>query len=93
MRLSGVLLTTAPPGLTRAGRLNQSDFGYEVSAQKTDNSNCFSKKDSRGVNKCLKMCLSKSWMVPWGTSINDVSRFLAISDLPTYLVLLYNVPF
>ena len=30
---------------------------------------------------------------PRGTSINDVSRFLAISDLPTYLVLLYNVPF
>ena len=28
-----------------------------------------------------------------GTSINDVPRFLAIFDLPTYLVLLYNVPF
>ena len=28
-----------------------------------------------------------------GTFINDVSRFLAIFDLPTYLVLLYNVPF
>ena len=28
-----------------------------------------------------------------GTFINDVSCFLAISDLPTYLVLLYNVPF
>ena len=28
-----------------------------------------------------------------GTFINDVPRFLAISDLPTYLVLLYNVPF
>ena len=26
-----------------------------------------------------------------GTSINDVPRFLAIFDLPTYLVLLYNV--
>ena len=25
--------------------------------------------------------------------INDVPRFLAIFDLPTYLVLLYNVPF
>ena len=29
----------------------------------------------------------------WGTFINDVPRFLAIFDLPTYLVLLYNVPF
>ena len=28
-----------------------------------------------------------------GTSINDVPRFLAIFDLPTYLVLLYNVRF
>ena len=28
-----------------------------------------------------------------GTSINDVLRFLAIFDLPTYLVLLYNVRF
>jgi hypothetical protein len=28
-----------------------------------------------------------------GTFINDVPRFLAIFDLPTYLVLLYNVPF
>ena len=28
-----------------------------------------------------------------GTSINDVTRFLAIFDLPTYLVLLYNVQF
>ena len=28
-----------------------------------------------------------------GTFINDVPRFLAISDLPTYLALLYNVPF
>ena len=28
-----------------------------------------------------------------GTFINDVPHFLAISDLPTYLVLLYNVPF
>ena len=28
-----------------------------------------------------------------GTSINDVPCFLAIFDLPTYLVLLYNVPF
>ena len=28
-----------------------------------------------------------------GTFINDVPRFSAISDLPTYLVLLYNVPF
>ena len=28
-----------------------------------------------------------------GTFINDVPRFFAISDLPTYLVLLYNVPF
>ena len=28
-----------------------------------------------------------------GTSINDVPHFLAIFDLPTYLVLLYNVPF
>ena len=27
-----------------------------------------------------------------GTFINDVPRFLAIFDLPTYLVLLYNVP-
>ena len=27
------------------------------------------------------------------TSINDVPRFLAIFDLPTYLVLLYNVRF
>ena len=34
MRLSGVLLTTAPPGLTRAGRLNQCDFGYEVFSTK-----------------------------------------------------------
>ena len=29
----------------------------------------------------------------WGTSINDVPRFLAIFKPPTYLVLLYNVPF
>ena len=29
----------------------------------------------------------------WGTFINDVPRFLAIFDLPTYLILLYNVPF
>ena len=29
----------------------------------------------------------------YGTFINDVPCFLAISDLPTYLVLLYNVPF
>ena len=29
----------------------------------------------------------------WGTFINDVPRFLAIFDLPTYLVLLCNVPF
>ena len=28
-----------------------------------------------------------------GTSINDVPRFLAIFDLPTYLVLLFNVRF
>ena len=28
-----------------------------------------------------------------GTFMNDVPRFLAIFDLPTYLVLLYNVPF
>ena len=28
-----------------------------------------------------------------GTSINDVPHFFAIFDLPTYLVLLYNVPF
>ena len=28
-----------------------------------------------------------------GTFINDVPRFFAIFDLPTYLVLLYNVPF
>jgi hypothetical protein len=28
-----------------------------------------------------------------GTFINDVPCFLAIFDLPTYLVLLYNVPF
>ena len=28
-----------------------------------------------------------------GTFINDVPRFLAIFDLPTYLVLVYNVPF
>ena len=28
-----------------------------------------------------------------GTSINDVPHFLVIFDLPTYLVLLYNVPF
>ena len=28
-----------------------------------------------------------------GTSINDVPPFLAIFDLPTYLVLLYYVPF
>jgi hypothetical protein len=28
-----------------------------------------------------------------GTFINDVPRFLAIFDLPTYLVLPYNVPF
>ena len=27
------------------------------------------------------------------TFINDVPRFLAIFDLPTFLVLLYNVPF
>ena len=47
MRLSGVLLTTAPPGLTRAGRLNHCDLGYEVSAQETDNSNSFSKKLKR----------------------------------------------
>ena len=31
--------------------------------------------------------------LPKGTSINDVLHFLAIFDLPTYLVLLYNVPF
>ena len=28
-----------------------------------------------------------------GTSINDVPRFLAIFELPTYLVLLYNIQF
>ena len=28
-----------------------------------------------------------------GTFNNEVPRFLAIFDLPTYLVLLYNVPF
>ena len=28
-----------------------------------------------------------------GTFVNDVPRFLTIFDLPTYLVLLYNVPF
>ena len=28
-----------------------------------------------------------------GMFINDVPHFLAIFDLPTYLVLLYNVPF
>ena len=28
-----------------------------------------------------------------GTFINDVPRFLAIYDLPTFLVLIYNVPF
>ena len=27
------------------------------------------------------------------TFINDVPRFLAIFDLPNYIVLLYNVPF
>ena len=32
-------------------------------------------------------------LLPLGTFINDVPRFLAIFDLPTYLVLLYNVPF
>ena len=30
---------------------------------------------------------------PSGTSINDVPHFLVIFDLPTYPVLLYNVPF
>ena len=30
---------------------------------------------------------------PMGTSINDVQRFLVIFDLPTYIVLLYNVQF
>ena len=28
-----------------------------------------------------------------GTSINEVPRFLAIFDIPSYLVLLYNVQF
>ena len=32
-------------------------------------------------------------IVTKGTSINDVPHFLVIFDLPTYLVLLYNVPF
>ena len=35
MRLSGVLLTTAPPGLTRAVHLDQCDFGYEVFSNST----------------------------------------------------------
>ena len=38
-----------------------------------------------------------SWIIlpilQMGTSINDVPHFLVIFDLPTYLVLLYNVPF
>ena len=49
MRLSGVLLTTAPPGLTRAGRLNQCDLVMKFSAQKTDNSNSLSKKAKKRV--------------------------------------------
>ena len=32
-------------------------------------------------------------MTPNGTSTNDVPRFLVIFDLPTYIVLLYNVRF
>ena len=39
----------------------------------------------------FKLKLKINWIR--GTSINDVPRFLAIFDLPTYLVLLYNVPF
>ena len=31
--------------------------------------------------------------LPKGTFINDVSCFGGIFDLPTYLVLLYNIPF
>jgi hypothetical protein len=31
--------------------------------------------------------------MPKGSSINDVQRFYAIFDLPTYLVLPYNVRF
>ena len=33
------------------------------------------------------------WLFSLGTSINDVPHFLAIFDLPTYLVLLYNIGF
>ena len=33
------------------------------------------------------------WCFSLGTSINDVPHFLAIFDLPTYLVLLYNIGF
>ena len=65
MRLSGVLLTTAPPGLTRAGRLNQCNFGYEVFSTENRqllklfelNSNSFSKKTKKcwkGLKKTLK---------------------------------------
>ena len=42
----------------------------------------------------LKKCRRTSWMSPKGTSINDVWRFSAIFDLPTYHVrrfLPYNV--
>ena len=39
------------------------------------------------------VCLGLLCSVTKGTSINDVPRFLAIFDLPTYLVLLYNVRF
>ena len=41
----------------------------------------------------LRVLEYKLTYTPLGTSISDVSHFLAIFYLPTYLVLLYNVLF
>ena len=41
----------------------------------------------------LSICTSLTYRDSKGTSINDVPRFLVIFSIPTYLVLLYNLPF
>ena len=45
------------------------------------------------IDSPLAVGLSYRYSPDKGTSINDVPHFLVIFDLPTYLVLLYNVPF
>ena len=45
------------------------------------------------IRKSVFVFRETMWWAPKGTSINDVPRYLAIFDLPTYLVLLINIRF